>query len=139
MHRKLGSYLCMATVFVTLAPVQAQLAGGGKAKARVGLVASATGVVPGQPIEVALRFQLEAGWHIYWENSGDSGLPPTVSWNLPVGFSAGELQYPIPKRRVSGGDIVTNILEGTPALLVRLTPPETIAGKRVTCILSKKQ
>lgn len=132
MHRKLRWYLYMATVFVTLAPVQAQLGGGGKAKARVELVASATGVVPGQPIEVALRFQLEAGWHIYWENSGDSGLPPTVNWDLPDGFTAGELQYPIPKRHESAGDIVTNILEGEPTLLVRITPPETITGERVT-------
>ena len=25
------------------------------------------------------------GWHIYWQNPGDSGLPTTIAWKLPPG------------------------------------------------------
>ncbi|HVJ07371.1 MAG TPA: thioredoxin family protein [Acidisarcina sp.] len=48
--------------------------------------------------EAGLYFKLEKGWHIYWVNAGDSGLPPTVKWNLPPGFSASPIQFPTPGR-----------------------------------------
>jgi len=47
---------------------------------------------------VGLQFKLEPGWHIYWRNPGDSGEPPSVNWQLPVGLTAGELQWPTPRR-----------------------------------------
>jgi thiol:disulfide interchange protein DsbD len=95
-------------------------------KAQVSLLPSVEAVVPGQPFDVAIRFQLESGWHIYWQNSGDSGLPPSVRWTLPEGFAVGELQFPTPKRHVSPGDIITNILRGEPVLVVKVTPPAVI-------------
>jgi len=96
------------------------------AKAQVSLLPSVEAVVPGQSFDVAIRFQLESGWHIYWQNSGDSGLPPSVHWTLPEGFSVGELQFPTPKRHESPGDIITNILSGEPVLVVKVTPPAAI-------------
>ena len=38
------------------------------------------------------------GWHGYWLNPGDAGLPMDVKWQLPTGFSAGPLRYPVPTR-----------------------------------------
>jgi DsbC/DsbD-like thiol-disulfide interchange protein len=64
----------------------------------VALVAERTSVQPGQPLWVGLHFQLEKDWHIYWINPGDSGEPPTVQWNLPAGFQAKPLQWPVPRR-----------------------------------------
>jgi DsbC/DsbD-like thiol-disulfide interchange protein len=49
-------------------------------------------------IWLGLRFQPEAGWHIYWRNPGDSGAPPMVKWELPPGWTAGELEWPVPER-----------------------------------------
>ncbi|NOX59860.1 MAG: hypothetical protein GXP29_13525, partial [Planctomycetes bacterium] len=72
------------------------------------------------------------GFHIYWENPGDSGLAPKVTWNLPEGFRAGAVRFPAPERHVSGG-LVTNILKGSPILLATLTPPADLAvGSDVT-------
>jgi len=48
--------------------------------------------------DVGLYFKLEPGWHIYWKNPGDAGLPPHVSWTLPAGIIAGPMQFPAPKR-----------------------------------------
>jgi thiol:disulfide interchange protein len=55
-------------------------------------------VQAGAPTKVGLHFTLDKGWHVYWLNAGDSGEPPTIKWTLPVGFTAGALQFPAPKR-----------------------------------------
>jgi thiol:disulfide interchange protein DsbD len=44
--------------------------------------------------ELALRFRMEEGWHIYWRNPGDSGLPPDIKLTLPAGVTAGEPRWP---------------------------------------------
>ena len=48
--------------------------------------------------EAGLHFKLEPGWHIYWENAGDSGEPPRLQWTLPKGISAAPMKFPAPKR-----------------------------------------
>jgi len=77
-------------------------------------------------IFAALRFRMEAGWHLYWKNPGDSGLPPEVAWDLPEGWKAGPLEHPVPIALPSmeGLDYGHS---GTFTLLVKLIPP---AGKK---------
>ncbi len=48
--------------------------------------------------QVGLYFKLEPGWHIYWKNAGDAGLPPHIQWTLPAGVTAGPMQFPAPMR-----------------------------------------
>lgn len=134
MHRlrEFAAFSLAASLFLAAHVAGQPDAGTPKPKAAVTLVASVDAVVPGQPFDVGLRFQLESGWHIYWKNSGQSGLPPNVTWSLPDGVTAGDLQYPIPKRHISPGDIITNVLGGEPVLLVRMTPAETLETQRVT-------
>lgn len=103
-------------------------------KAQLSLLPSVEAVVPGQPFDVAIRFHLESGWHIYWQNSGDAGLPPSIRWTLPEGFTAGELQFPVPKRHVSPGDIVTNVIGGEPVLVVKVTPPAALEAGTVKLV-----
>ena len=52
----------------------------------------------GAQAEAGLYFKLEPGWHVYWKNPGDAGLPPHIRWTLPEGVTAGGLQFPAPKR-----------------------------------------
>lgn len=101
-------------------------------KAKVSLVPFSSAVTAGQPFEVGVRFELDAGWHIYWQNSGDAGSPPSVAWKLPEGFTVGELQFPAPKSHVSPGDIITNILKGEPVLLATVYPPKELAGSDIS-------
>ena len=66
-------------------------------QATVTLVAHAPqGVGPGQPMWLGLRIKHAPGWHTYWRNSGDSGLPTTLDWTLPKGWSAGDVAWPAP-------------------------------------------
>lgn len=99
---------------------------------KVELVSSVARVTPGQAFEVGVRFQLTDGWHIYWKNPGDGGQAPSATWTLPEGFSAGELEFPAPKRHVAPGPFVTNIHEGQPMLTSTITPPDSVASESVT-------
>jgi thiol:disulfide interchange protein len=60
------------------------------------LVAESTSWVAGATNWVALRLKPEQGWHMYWRNPGDSGLPTTLAWTLPDGWSAGAIAWPYP-------------------------------------------
>jgi DsbC/DsbD-like thiol-disulfide interchange protein len=82
------------------AGVVAQPAGG--KHVRASLVAETAAVRAGQPLLVGFRLEMEPGWHTYWSNPGDSGLPTRARWELPEGFSAGELQWPRPIRFATG-------------------------------------
>lgn len=48
--------------------------------------------------QAGLYFKLQPGWHVYWQNAGDAGEPPSIQWTLPKGITAGPLQFPAPTR-----------------------------------------
>jgi DsbC/DsbD-like thiol-disulfide interchange protein len=51
-----------------------------------------------QDVTLGVYFKLETGWHIYWQNPGDSGEPPTITWHLPPEVTASSMQFPAPKQ-----------------------------------------
>ena len=57
----------------------------------------------GKPLQTALRLVLDEGWHTYWENPGEGGMKISVTWKLPPGWVAGELEHPIPQHFAAGG------------------------------------
>src|SRR4051812_1086989 len=59
------------------------------------LVAADASVQPGKPVTVALRFVHDPHWHTYWLNPG-TGLATSLTWTLPAGWKAGEIQWPAP-------------------------------------------
>src|SRR5256714_1896564 len=96
------------------------------------LVAEQSALIPGRPNTVALRLVMERGWHTYWQNAGDSGLPTTLAWKLPDGLKAGPIQWPAP-RALPGGPLVNYGYEGGGPLLSDIdTVPEFLSGKTVT-------
>lgn len=62
------------------------------------MVSLGPSIAPGGKQTVGLVLTLEDGWHVYWVNAGDSGEPPQIDWSLPDGFTAGQMQFPIPSR-----------------------------------------
>ena len=60
------------------------------------LLAEPLAIAPGQPFTVGIKLTMKEHWHTYWRNPGDSGEPTRVTWKLPQGFAAGELQWPAP-------------------------------------------
>lgn len=63
--------------------------------ARAELIAENLALGPGENW-VALRLVPDPGWHVYWINPGDSGQTTEITWKLPAGLSAGEIQWPAP-------------------------------------------
>jgi thiol:disulfide interchange protein/DsbC/DsbD-like thiol-disulfide interchange protein len=62
------------------------------------LVSEVTAVGPGQKFWVALELDIRDGWHTYWRNPGDSGEPTKLAWQLPPGFTAGDIVWTTPHR-----------------------------------------
>lgn len=64
---------------------------------RASIEPAALRVAAGQEAEVVVRLAIEAAWHVYWVNPGDSGVPPELEWTLPEGVVAGPPQWPRPQ------------------------------------------
>jgi len=75
--------------------------------------------------------KIREGWHTYWKNPGDAGLPPRIEWSLPEGFEAGEIEWPAPER-FAEGTLVTYGYHREVLFPVRITPPNALGGDSVT-------
>ena len=73
---------------------------------------------------------MEKGWHTYWRNPGDSGLPTRARWEVPAGFAAGEIQWPYPSRFASG-PLVNYGYEGEVLLPVEIHVPASVPEPQV--------
>ncbi|MEI8028476.1 MAG: thioredoxin family protein [Comamonadaceae bacterium] len=94
------------------------------AQVRAELMAHAPdGADPGKAVWLGLQLTHQPEWHTYWKNSGDSGLPTTLQWTLPVGVTAGEIAWPLPKK-IPIGNLANYGYDAT----VLLPVPVTITG-----------
>lgn len=77
---------------------------------------------PGQSVTMAVLMEPEPGWHGYWSNPGDAGLPLSLEWTLPSGARAGALQFPVPRTLMLQG-LMNHVYEQAYAVLVPVTVP----------------
>ena len=88
----------------------------------VSLHVESLGPAPGRTTMLAIRFVPRPGWHGYWSNPGDSGLPPSVRWDVPTGVHIGALRHPAPQLlRVAG--LTSFVHGGEHVLLAPLDVP----------------
>ena len=90
------------------------------AHTHVQLLLSADTAKPGDTVWAGVDMKMEAGWHTYWKNPGDSGIATTIKWDLPPGVSAGEIQWPLPEK-IPPIEVTTYGYENEVMLLVPLT------------------
>src|SRR2546425_162704 len=45
----------------------------------------------GDTVMAGIYLHMAKDWHTYWRNSGQSGLPTTIKWELPSGVAPGEI------------------------------------------------
>ena len=95
------------------------------------LIADTTTIVAGKPFTVGLLLRMAPHWHTYWKFSGDAGLPSEIKWDLPSGWTAGPIQWPIPAKMNDPGDIQTYGYEDEVLLMQEITPPASITEKSV--------
>ncbi|MGJ8645070.1 MAG: protein-disulfide reductase DsbD family protein [Luteolibacter sp.] len=90
------------------------------------LTSEVTSVAPGESFTVALQLKHPIGWHSYYKNSGGIEESPTITWNLPEGAKAGEIQWPTPTVKEVYGE-KSFIYSGSPTFLVEITPPASLS------------
>ncbi len=110
-------------LLLLLLPLTARAQFEGKVLLEPSLVADTATVAPGKPFTAGLLLKMAPGWHTYWEFSGDAGAALTVEWQLPPGFKAGPIQWPLPHARMDEGDLLSYVYEGEVLLPVEITPP----------------
>ena len=113
-------------------PVQAQASDDPSPHSEATLVSEQAAITPGESFAVALRLEMEDGWHSYWKNPGASGEPTSIDWSLPDGYEPGGLQWPYP-HRIEFGSLTSYGYSDEVFLITTITPPDTLAaGTSVT-------
>ncbi len=80
----LSLVFCLAALTVHAAHTQATL------------VLSDDTAKPGDTVWAGVDLKMDPDWHTYWKNSGEAGMPTAISWHLPTGITAGDIQWPLP-------------------------------------------
>lgn len=114
-------FALMSLALLLAFPASAQ-APGKSPHVRIALIAETDHPAPGSEVTLAFASTPEPGWHAYWENPGDAGLPARAEWTLPKGASAGPLRFPVPERLIIGG-LMNYVYEAPFAPLVTLNVP----------------
>lgn len=73
----------------------------GEARARV--LSGVDTIGENTKIEAALELDMAEGWHTYWKNPGDSGLPPRLGWDKSTNVKNIEMSWPVPQRKTEQG------------------------------------
>jgi len=103
-----------------------------KSLVKAELLADVDAILPGETFTLAIRFTMKPHWHIYWINPGETGMPTSVALELPEGFKAGPLQWPVPQKFVAD-EFTSYGYEDEAVLLVDVTAPAALkAGETIT-------
>lgn len=91
----------------------------------VSIRADTTRIAPGQTFHLAIVFEIEPHWHIYWVSPGTSGMPTQVDIVAPEGFVVGEPLYTRPQAFGSSATLegLTYGYEKNAVLFVPITAP----------------
>lgn len=126
MSRKLYHILLIFMTFTLFSMAECSIAQAQEERhARIRLVPEFSYIEPGQTMYVAIEQTIDAGWHTYWMNPGDSGEAPAIRWTLPEGFEAGAIKWPVPEKIMIGG-LGNYGYTGTATLLQEITAPENL-------------
>ncbi|MFQ5698150.1 MAG: protein-disulfide reductase DsbD family protein [Myxococcota bacterium] len=60
------------------------------------LLVDAAEARPGEPVRMGVLFDLDPGWHVYWRNPGEAGLPVELDWQVEDA-QVGPTHWPAPE------------------------------------------
>lgn len=92
------------------------------------VVSELQSIAPGEAFTLAIEIKHPEGWHSYYVNPGYVGYGLKVKWDLPEGFKAGDIQWPVP-HLADGGGVVVYGYEKTAIFLVSITPPAKLPAE----------
>lgn len=91
----------------------------------VELIADTTAIEPGKPFRIGAEFTLDSGWHIYYKEPGDTGMPTDVDIQLPEGFSVVKVEWEKPARFDENGFTTYGYSRKT-VIAVTVQPPTNL-------------
>lgn len=94
-------------------------------KVKTNLINEQAAITAGKPFRLGILLNAEEGWHTYYKNPGDAGLPTELKWELPQGFTAGEIEWPAPETFDEDG-LTTYGYQGKTLLPVTITAPQQL-------------
>lgn len=100
------------------------------------LISELSSLAPGQSVWVILDLDIREGWHTYWRNPGDSGLATQLTWSLPPGFAASDIQWSAP-HRFDLAPLVNFGYSGHAEHLVKITAPAGLQSQAPVTLSAK--
>lgn len=129
MLTRLLSLVFAVTALLAL-PTQAAPVDGGRAM--VELISERNAVQPGETVYLGMKMELDDGWHVYWRNAGDAGLPPLFRPSADIAIPAdafGAFVWPIPHLLpVVEGEIMDYGYDDEIVFAFPVTIPDDAAG-----------
>lgn len=112
-------FLISAPLFTEeMAPVNAELTADHKT------------ITAAQTFELLLDVTLADGWHAYWKNPGDTGMAPSIEWDLPQGVEVIATHWPTPER-FEAGDLITFGYSHRVPFIITLQTDKNFTGKEL--------
>ena len=104
MRSRIFGLLCFFLAALTCSGQSFALVMGARTdKVSADVFTSADELNPQAGIDLLLRLQMHNGWHTYWSNPGDAGLPTGIKWSLPEGYEIETREQSLPQKFVVDG------------------------------------
>lgn len=104
----------------------------GRTIVKARLIADTVRVQPGAAFTAAVHLTIAPGWHVYWENPGDTALPIQVTWEVPAEATVSPLRWPEPRKYQEQGGVTVFGYESETLLLSTIAPSPVQAGQSFT-------
>ncbi len=135
-NKLLSTMFCLLLLFFAASSFGQMQAQGQSANASVGnqyvaarIIADTTAMQPGKPFKLGVELTMKSGWHTYYKESGDAGMPTKLTWHLPPGFTAGPVLWEKPEKFNDSG-IVTYGYKDRTMVGATITPPANFTGDK---------
>lgn len=112
-------------------PVWSSAQAVGEVHVKTTIVPESKTIKPGKEFLLGVSFEIDPQWHIYYKEAGEAGMPTSIEWKLPPGFTHGELLWQTPHKFIDSG-ITTYGYKDKTLIAVKVTPPADLpTGKPV--------
>ncbi len=134
--RRLATGLGGSTVVLLGSAVNGQLqpspfGDGAESRVSVQLFTDADPIGPGRTFHIAVQFEIDKHWHMYWKNPGEGAIPPTIKVTTPPGYVTSGVLWPRPVAVTTPQGQEYSYFDEV-VLFVPITAPTSLADATVT-------
>ncbi|MBX9689337.1 MAG: thioredoxin family protein [Candidatus Obscuribacterales bacterium] len=92
------------------------------------LISNCKTIKAGEKFRLGVELNMAPGWHTYYRESGEAGMPTKISFELPDGFKASDLLWERPHKLVDAGIVTYGYNEHTVIAAELQAPADLKAG-----------